>query len=150
MPIYQDIKKGITDSMRSKDTERLSTLRSISAAFTNELVAKGRKPQEELSDEEALSVIRRLVKQRRDSIEQYKKGGREDLAQAEAAELVTLEEFMPPALTEDEIRLIAQNKKQELGVDDKSKMGILIGAVMKEAGGRADGTVVKKAVESLF
>ena len=75
--IHEDIKKGIKEAMLAKDEVKLRTLRGMSAAFTNELVAKGRKPDELLADEEALGVISRLAKQRKDSMEQFKKGNRE-------------------------------------------------------------------------
>ena len=96
------------------------------------------------------SVIKRLAKQRKDSIEQFRNGGREDLAGVEEKELAILEELLPQMMSQDAIRPIAEKKKAELGVEDKSKMGILVGAVMKELGGQADGSDVKAVVDSLF
>ena len=136
--------------MRAKDQLRLDTLRGVVAAFTNELVAKGRKPQDMLSEEETDTVIKRLVKQRKDSIEQFDKAGRNDLSEKEKAELLILKEFMPTQMREDKIREIALRKKEELGTVDKSKMGAFMGAVMKETKGQADGSVVKKIVEELL
>lgn len=150
MPIFQDIQTQLVDAMRSKDAVRLNTLRSIKAACVNELVAKRRKPEETLSDEETLAVIKRLVNQRKDSITQFRKGGREELAKAEEAELKILESYLPAQMSETEVRKIAESVKAKLGVTDKSKLGQLIGAVMKECEGRAAGTAVKAAVESLF
>lgn len=150
MSLENNIKEALKEAMKNKDELRLSVMRNIKAACTNELVAKGMTPQSEVSDEIVLSVIKRLAKQRKDSIEQFRNGGREDLASQEEAELAVLETLLPKMMSREEIRPVAEKKKSELGVEDKSKMGILIGAVMKELGGQADGGDVKAVVESLF
>lgn len=150
MSIETNIKEALKDAMKNKDEVRLSVMRGIKAAFTNELVAKGMTPQSEISDDLAMGVIKRLAKQRKDSIEQFRNGGREDLAEIEEKELAILEELLPQMMSQDAIRPIAEKKKAELGVEDKAKMGILVGAVMKELGGQADGSDVKAVVESLF
>lgn len=148
--MHENIQKLITDAMRAKDQVRLTTYRGILAAFVNELVSLKRKPSDKLTDNEATLVIRRLVKQRKDSIEQFEKGGRKDLANNERSELAVLEELLPPELSEDRIQEIVRKKIEELGVSDKSKMGILIGSVMKEISGQADGSMVKRIVEELL
>lgn len=150
MSIFKDIQTQIVEAMRAKDAVRVNTLRGIKAACVNELVAKRRKPEETLSDEEIVTVIRRLVNQRKDSIEQFRKGGREELAEAEETELKILERYLPAQMSEDEIRKIAEVVKAKLGVSDKGKLGQFIGAVMKECKGRADGGLVKKVVEESF
>lgn len=150
MTLHQTIKDQIKEAMLAKDSVRLNTLRGVLSAFTNELVAKKRKPQEELTDEESIDVIRRGVKQRKDSIEQFRKGGREDLAQSEEAELKILETYLPQMMPKDTILSIAQKRKEEMGITDKSKLGMLMGAIMKELKGQADGQDVKEVVESLF
>ena len=129
---------------------RLEVYRGMSAAFTNDLVAKGRKPQEMLSDEEALAVITRLSKQRKDSIEQYGKGGRPDLVAEEQAQLAVIEEFLPQLMSRDEIMAVAKAKQAELGITDPTKKGMLMSGVMKDLKGKADGVLVKEAVDSLF
>jgi uncharacterized protein YqeY len=150
MSLQQKIKMEIKEAMKTKDAVRLAVVRGLTASFTNELIAKGRKPDGELTDEEVLAVIKRAVKQRKDSIEQFTKGGRKDLVENESAELRLLETYLPKMMSYEEIKKIAEAKKMELGISDKSKIGILIGAVMKESRGTADGTQVKKVVESLF
>jgi uncharacterized protein YqeY len=120
------------------------------SAFTNELVSLGRTPQSELNDDEALAVIKRAVKQRKDSIDQFTKGGRADLAESEQAELSVLEKYVPATMSQDDIRKIAEAKKTELGISDKAKMGMLMSALMKDLKGKADGGDVKAVVESLF
>lgn len=150
MSLQQSIKDQIKQAMLAKDAVRLEVLRGISAACMNELVAKGRKPQDELSDEEALAVITRLAKQRKDSIDQFTKGGRMDLVAEEQAQYAVLETFLPTMMSQEEIRPIAMAKKEALGVTDKSGLGKLVGAVMGELKGKADGADVKAVVESLF
>lgn len=150
MSLQTDIKEQMKTAMKEKNAERLSTLRGLIAAFTNELVNLGKTPQDELSDDEVLAVIKRAAKQRKDSIEQFKNAGRDDLATPEEAELAILDEFLPTLMSQEEIKPIAKAKMQELGVTDKSKMGILIGALMKELNGKADGADVKAVVEGLL
>lgn len=149
MSLQTTIKEGVKDAMKNKDMVRLGVLRGLNAAFTNELVSIGRTPQEELSDEEVISVITREAKRRKDSIAQYTEGGRADLVSDESAELAVLNEFLPTMMTPDEIRPIAAAKMAELGAD-KSKMGMLVGALMKDLKGKANGDDVKAVVESLF
>ena len=144
------IQNQIKDAMRAKDQVRLTTMRGMLAAFTNELVAKGQKPNEVLGEQEAVVVVRRLVKQRKDSIEQFEKGGRQDLADSEKAELLILEEFLPTQMSEEKIREIVKLKIEKLGMKDMTKAGIIIGAVMKETAGEADGAVVKKIAEEML
>ena len=134
----------------AKDTVRLETLRGMSAAFTNELVAKNRKPNEILGDEEVLVVIARLAKQRKDSIEQFTKGGRNDLVDSETAELKILETYLPQMMSEEEVMIVAKTKLAEMGEMDKSKMGMFMGTLMKELKGKADGNIVKLVVEKLL
>ncbi|OHA20115.1 MAG: hypothetical protein A2836_01500 [Candidatus Taylorbacteria bacterium RIFCSPHIGHO2_01_FULL_45_63] len=150
MSLQQQIKSQMKEALLKKETVRLSVLRSLLAGFTNELVARGRKPQEEATDEEALSVIKRSVKQHKDSIEQFKAGGREDLVVDETAELMILETYLPMSMPKEEIKKVAEEVKTRLGVTDKAKMGQLVGAVMKELKGKANGGDVKAVVESLF
>ena len=150
MSLFLDLQPHIIDAMRAKDAARLSAFRNLKAAFANELLALKHATTETLTDDEALAVVRRLTKQRKDSIEQFRKGAREELAAAEEAELKILEAFLPAPMSETEVRKIAEAIKQKLGITGKSKLGQLIGAVVKETKGRADGIVVKKVAESLL
>jgi uncharacterized protein YqeY len=150
MSIQQDMRAGIKDAMIAKDAVRLTVLRGLITSFTNELVAKGKTPQAELTDEEATAVIKRAVKQRKDSVDQFTKGNRLDLVASEEAELKILETFLPQTMSKEDIKKIAQAKKAELGVTDKAGMGKFMGALMKELKGQADGNDVKEVVEGLF
>ena len=92
--IYDNIKNEVKDAMRAKDTVKLNTLRSVLSEFTNELVSSGKTPQDSVTDEIALIVIKRLAKQRKDSIEQFEKGDRQDLADNEKEELKFLKNLI--------------------------------------------------------
>jgi uncharacterized protein YqeY len=148
--MLEKIRTELKDAMRAKDEVRVNTLRGIIAATTNEMISKGKTPQDIPTDEEVLAVIKRLVKQRKDSIDQFQKGGRTDLADKEVIELKILEVYLPAQMPREEIEKIAKEMKEKMNVSDKSKMGQLMGAVMKETKGNADGIVVKEIVESLF
>ncbi len=148
--LHTQIKEKIKEALKAKNELELSVLRGLSSAFTNELVANKKMPSDVLSDDEVLAVIKKQAKQRKDSIEQFRSGGRDELAQKEQEELAILSEYLPEEMGRGEVEKIAKAKKEELGVEDKSKMGILMGAIMKETKGKADGAVVKSVVESLF
>lgn len=140
----------MTAAMKAREELRLQTLRGALAAFTNELVAKSRKPTEELTDAEVVVVLKRLAKQRKDSAEQFAKGGRAELAQKESDELKIIEAYLPQTAGHEEIEKVARAKMAEMGIADASGTGKLMGAVIKEFAGRADGADVKEVVASLF
>ncbi|HEY4503395.1 MAG TPA: GatB/YqeY domain-containing protein [Candidatus Paceibacterota bacterium] len=148
--LHEQIKSGIKEAMMAKDALKLKAYRAMSVAFTNELVAKNKKPQEMLTDEEALAVITKLAKQRKDSIEQFKKGNREDLVKEEEAELSILETYLPKMMDRREVEKFAKAKQAELSITDVSKKGMLMSALMKDLKGKADGSVVKEVADSLF
>lgn len=150
MSLHQKIKEEIKEAMKAKDQVRLGVVRGLTTGFMNELVATKRTPQDELSDEEVLNVIRRAVKQRKDSIDQFTKGGRMDLVEPEQAELAILETYLPAQMSREEVMKIAQAKMTEFGTVDKTKAGQFMGTLMKELKGKADGQVVKEVVEELM
>jgi hypothetical protein len=150
MSLHESLRESLKTAMKAKDAVTLTTVRSIMTACTNELVATGKTPQDQLDDAGILAVIKRLAKQRKESMLQYEAANRPELAEPEKLELAVLEAYLPTLMTQAELRPIAEAKKAELGITDKSKLGILVGAVMKEAGGNADGGDVKAVVESLF
>ena len=150
MSLHQSIKTELKEALKAKEEVRLRTIRSMLTAFTNELVASGQTPQDWLDDDATLAVIKRLAKQRKESITQYEAADRLELATPEKEELVVLESYLPQMMSPEDIRPIAEQKKAELGIEDKSKLGMLVGAVMKETAGQADGGDVKQVVESLF
>lgn len=150
MSHIETIREDLKNAMRNKEAEKLNTLRGLIAGFTNELVASGQTPQSEITDEIVMTVLKRQAKQRKDAIEQFKAGGRDDLVANEQAELDVINTYLPATMSQDEIRVIAEAKKAELSVTDKAGMGKLIGTLMKELGDKADGGDVKAVVEKLF
>lgn len=150
MSLHTSLREELKSAMKAKDAVKLRTVRSIITACTNELVATGKTPQDQLDDAGVLTVIKRLAKQRKESILAYETNNRPELAAPEKEELAVLETYLPTLMTPEQIRPVAEAKKAELGVEDKAKMGVLVGAVMKELAGKADGGDVKAVVESLF
>jgi uncharacterized protein len=148
MSIQEDIQKLTIEAMKAKDSTRVNTLKGLKAGFTNELVAQKMTPSDPVSDEIALTIIKRQVKQRKDSIKQFTDGGRPELAEQEAVELAILDEFLPEQMSEEEVTAIVDAKIAELGITDKSGMGQLMGAVVKETAGNADGGMIKQIVDS--
>lgn len=150
MALHEDIKGELKEALRAKEKVRLRTVRGMLTAFTNELVASGKTPQDILDDHAALAVIKRLAKQRKESIAQFDDAGRDDLSAVEKEELAILETYLPQMMSQEEIEPLAKAKMEELGITDKSKMGQLIGGLMKDLGGKADGGDVKTVVEKLL
>ncbi len=162
--LQQKIKSEIPIAMKARDQLRLDTLRGLITAFTNELVATKRKPDEMLADEEVLTVIRREVKKRKEASDAFRGGGREELAKKEDTERALLEVYLPAMMGREEIRKIVlakiaetkANERERGGTEpaderaDKSKAGQLVGALMKELKGKADGAEVKAVVDSIF
>ena len=150
MSLQQQIREQVKEAMKAHEEVRLSVLRGLLSGFTNELVATKRTPQEELKDDEVLNVIRRAVKQRKDSIDQFTKGGRPELAESEQAELVVLEKFLPQMMNREDVMKIAKAKIEAMGSVDKSKSGMIMGIIMKELKGQADGDIVKSVVDEIL
>ena len=148
--LHEQIKNGIKDAMKARDSVRLEVLRGLTTAFTNELVATGRTPQDFLTDEQALAVITRASKQRKDSIEQFTKGGRMDLVDSEKAQLDILESYLPKLMEREEVEEIVKAKYDELEVKDPTKKGMFMSSLMKDLKGKADGSIVKEVVDKLY
>jgi len=150
MELHTQIKGELKEAMKARDEVKLRTVRGMLTAFTNELVATNRKPQDFLNDAEILTVIKRLGKQRKESITQFEAAGRSELAQIEKDELLVLESYLPPMMSREEIRPLAEAKIASLGTVDKTKMGMIVGTLIKELQGKADGSDVKAVVEELL
>ncbi len=150
MTLHEQIRENIKKSMKSGDKIRLEVMRGLVTAFTNELVATARTPQDMLTDEEVIKVITRAAKQRKDSIEQFTKGDRMDLVDIESDQLHILEEFLPKLMEVEEIEEVVKAKIAELAVLDSSKKGMFMASIMKDLKGKADGAMVKEVVDRLF
>jgi len=145
MGLKDQIITDLTSAMKAKDAERTGTLRMVKAALMNRQIDKGG----ELTDDEITKALQSLVKQRRDSIEQYEKAGRAELAAKEAAELSVIEGYLPQAASQDEIDAAVDEAVQETGASSMKDMGALMKATMaKLAGKSADGRVVSDAVRA--
>ncbi len=146
--MQQEIKAQIKAAMIAKEMDKLGVLRLISAAFTNELVSQGHPPTDPLSDEDCMKVIKKMSKQRKDSIDQYTSGGRPELAEDEQKELAILEALLPAQMSLEEIETRVKAKIAESPVDP-TKKGQFIGMMCKELGETADGALVKQVVDKL-
>lgn len=143
MGLVQRINEDITAAMRAKDQARLAPLRMLKTALTNRSVEKGH----DLDDAEAQQVVSSLIKQRRDSIEQFQKGGRQDLVDRETAEIGVLETYLPPAASAADIEAAIGEAIAETGASSMKDMGRVMKAVMGRLAGRAvDGKAVNEAV----
>ena len=144
MPLNEKIAADLTAAMKAKDAPRLSALRMLKAAVMNKgMVEKGR----DLEDAEVLQVVASLVKQRRDSIEQFAKAGRTDLVDKETAEIAILEHYLPPAASAEDIDTAVAAAIAETGASSPKDMGKVMKAVMPKLAGRnADGKAVNEAV----
>jgi uncharacterized protein YqeY len=143
MPLRDQVNSDLTAAMKAKDAGRLSALRMLKAAIVNKGVEKGR----DLEDAEVLQVVASLVKQRRDSIEQFSKAGRTDLVEKETGEIAVLEHYLPPAATAVEIEAAVKAAIAETGAASPKDMGKVMKAVMpKLAGKNADGKTVNEIV----
>jgi uncharacterized protein YqeY len=143
MNLNDKVASDITAAMKAKDAARLSALRMLKAAIMNKGVEKGR----DLEDAEVLQVVSSLVKQRRDSIEQFGKAGRTDLVDKETGEIAVLEAYLPPAATAAEIEAAVGAAIAETGANSPKDMGKVMKAVMPMlAGKNADGKAVSEAV----
>ena len=143
MLLRDQVNADISAAMKAKDAARLSALRMLKAAIMNKGVEKGR----DLDDAEVLQVVSTLVKQRRDSIEQFSNAGRVDLVDKETAEVTVLEHYLPPAASAEEIDAAVLEAIAETGARSPKDMGKVMKAVMPRlAGKNADGRAVSEAV----
>ena len=146
MSLRQDIHKDIAVAMKSGDKDRLSTVRMLMSAIKYKEVDAHR----ELTDEETIAVISTLVKQRQDSIEQFTKGNRMDLVEKETKELEVLRTYLPPQLSETEVRDIIKKAVAETGAQGQKDMGKLMKVVMPQVKGKADGKLVNDIVKEVL
>ena len=145
MSLKDTIIKDLTAAMKAKDADKLSTLRMVKANLMNRQIDKG----EELTDEEVTKALQSLVKQRRDSIEQYEKAGRAELAAKEAAEIAHIEIYLPQAASAEEIDAAVAAAVAETGASSMKDIGNVMKAAMAHLAGKsADGRMVSEAVKA--
>jgi hypothetical protein len=132
-------------AMRAKDTLALNTLRAVKSALKNAAIAKGG-ADVELDGGEAISIVRKQIKQRQDSVEQFTKAGRTELAEQEEAEIGILERYLPAALSEEELTAMVAAAISETGATARSDMGKVMKILQEQAAGRVDGRTLSQAV----
>jgi len=143
MALLDEVTSGIATAMKSRNQVTLDALRMLKSALTMKGIEKGR----DLDEREGQQVVQTLVKQRRDSIEQFTKAGRQELADKEAAEIGVLERFLPPAVSADEISAAVDQAVAETGAKTAKDIGMVMKAAMAKLAGKAvDGKVVNEAV----
>jgi len=147
MAIKDDIMADLKQAMKDKDQDRLRVLRSLKSKLLEREISEREGGEGEITDEQAIEELMRAAKQRRESIEQFEKGGRDDLVNSEKKELQVIQTYLPKMLSEDEIREIAREKIDELGAEDMSDMGRVMGIMMQQLKGKAEGAKVSKVVK---
>lgn len=144
MTLQERIDSDLKDAMRAKDAAKLSVLRMLKSALKYSAIEKSAEAQ--LDDAEAAQVIRKQVKQRQDSIEQFEKGGRPELAAKEKEELLILNAYLPKGLEADELAALVKETISEVGATSKAQMGAVMKALQAKVAGRADGKTLSQEV----
>lgn len=148
MPLVQDIAHDLTNAMKAREEPRLSTLRMLKAELQKLQADKGKNA--EILDADVHTVIRRLIKQRKDAAEQYKAGGANDRAESELAEITILEPYLPQQLSDEALDAMIREAAQEINASSPKDMGKLMKAVMSKAKGQADGSRVNEKVRAFL
>lgn len=146
MSIFEQVDKDMIKALKGGDKERLTVLRGLKSDLKYKKIEVGA----ELTDEQALETLASAAKKRRESIEQFRAGGREDLVKSEEFELEVISSYLPKQLTEEELRQMAQAAIQEVGADSPKQMGLVMKALMPKVKGRADGKLVNKLISELL
>lgn len=147
MAIKDQIMADLKQAMKDKEQDKLRVLRSLKSKLLEREISERKGGEGELSDEQTIEVLMKAAKQRKESIEQFEKGDRNDLADAEKEELEIINSYLPKMLSEEEVRDIAKEKIDVLGAEDMSDMGQVMGVLMQELKGKAEGSVVSKVVK---
>ncbi len=147
MSLKEQLLSDIKTAMKAKEADKLRVLRSLKAKIMEKEIAERKGGEASLSDEQAIEVLMKAAKQRRESIEQFEKGGREDLAESEKEELAIIEDYLPKMMNEEEVRVAVRNKIDELGASGMGDMGKVMGALMKDLKGKAEGSLISSVVK---
>ncbi len=143
--LANQLNEDLKDAMRAKDTLALSTLRAVKSALKNAAIEQGG-ADTVLDETQTVSIIRKQIKQRQDSVEQFSKGGRSELAEKESAEIAILERYLPAALTPEEVSAMVQAAIAETGASSRAEMGKVMKIVQEQSAGRVDGKTLSQAV----
>ncbi|KRL27026.1 glutaminyl-tRNA synthase b subunit [Limosilactobacillus frumenti DSM 13145] len=144
MSLLQDLTKDMVAAMKSRDKETLNTVRMLKAAVKNEQIDKGH----DLTPDEEVAVMSREYKQRKESLEEFEKAGRDDLVKQTQAEMKVVEKFLPKQLSADEVKKVVDDTIDQLGASGMKDFGKVMGAAMGKLKGQADGKVVNQTVKA--
>ena len=147
MSLENQIKQDIVTAMKAKDRLKLGTLRMVKAAMTNYSIEQ---KKEQLADSDLITILQKQVKQRRDSIDSFKKAGRQDAADKEEKEMGILQSYLPKQLSEDELKALVQAAIGETGAAGKADVGKVMKALMPKVQGKAEGKLVSQIVQALL
>ena len=144
MSLLTQLNNDMKQAMKNKDKERLSVIRMVKASLQNESIKLGKS---ELSEDEDLSILSRELKQRKDSLQEFKSAGRDDLVEKLETEIKIIEEYMPEQLSDEELSAIVQETIRETGASSKQDMGKVMSRIMPKVKGKADGSKINKLVQ---
>ena len=147
MSLKDQIFSDLKEAMKSKEQDKLRVLRSLKAKMMEKEIAERSGGEATLTDEQALQVLTKAAKQRKESIDQFVQGGREDLAENERVELAIIEAYLPEMMSEEEVRAIVKQKIQAMGANGPQDMGKVMGPLMGQLKGKADGSLVSRLVK---
>ncbi|MDQ0339633.1 uncharacterized protein YqeY [Caldalkalibacillus uzonensis] len=143
MSLAEQLNSDMKQAMKNKEKTRLSVIRMVKAALKNEEIKLGRA----LTDEDVLTVLSREMKQRKESLQEFEKAGRDDLVETLKEEISVLETYLPEQMSEDELRQLVSDTITEVGAVSKADMGKVMGAIMPKVKGKADGALVNRLVQ---
>ncbi|WP_047981455.1 GatB/YqeY domain-containing protein [Ornithinibacillus contaminans] len=147
MSLLTQLNNDMKQAMKNKDKEKLSVIRMVKASLQNESIKLGKS---ELSEDEDLSILSRELKQRKDSLQEFKSAGRDDLVEKLEMEIKIIQEYMPEQLSDEELSAIVQETIQETGASSKKDMGKVMSAIMPKVKGKADGSTINKLVQEFL
>ncbi len=147
MGLKETILEELKSAMKNKDALRLQVLRSLKAKILEKEISERKGGESDISDDQILEVLMKAAKQRKESIDSFEKGGREDLVEKEKAELEIIDEFLPKMMSEDEVRAAVKGQIEQMGASDMSEMGKVMGVMMGKLKGKAEGSVVSRVVK---
>ncbi len=147
MSIKQRILSDIKSAMKSKEKDTLRVLRSLKSKLMEKEISERKGGEGTITEEQAVDVLMKAAKQRKESIEQFEKGGRDDLAEAEKKELKIIHSYLPDLMDEEEVRRVVREKIDELNASGMQDMGKVMGALMDELKGKAEGSLISSVVK---
>ena len=146
MSIIDEIQHDLHEAMKKKEKEKTNTLRNIIGKLKYKIIEKG----EEITEQEEIKVIQSLAKQRKDSIEMYKKGERSDLVEIESNELSIISEYLPQAMSEEEVKSLVKDSVEESGVQSIADLGKIMPIIMKKGAGRVNGKLAQQILREIL